>query len=272
LSTLYLNEEFRRIFQGADPFEKLRSMEGTVYREVKGRRTLQFNLDGRSYFVKMHFGIGWREVFKNFLQLRMPILGAENERCAIAKLEALGVATMKLVAYGNRGWNPANRQSFIVTEDLSPSISLEDYCKDWGQVKPKFQEKKQLIEKIAQLARTLHKGGVCHRDFYLCHFLLRREQSGIGAVPAIDEEPKLSLIDLHRVLIKQNLGTRWMVKDIAGLYYSAMQSGLTQRDLLRFIRCYNGLDLRHCLTGKAGFWKAVDKRARAMSLKLGPAS
>lgn len=267
---LYLNEEFTRIFRGADPFDRLQSMDGKIYREVKGRKTLQFSLEGRSYFVKMHFGVGWREVFKNLLQLRMPILGAENEWRAIAKLEALDVATMKSVAYGSRGWNPVKRQSFIVTEDLSQTISLEDHCADWGKTKPKFQEKKQLIEKLAHISRTLHEGGVCHRDFYLCHFLLHLEQSPTGA--AVDEESKLSLIDLHRALIKKNLGKRWKLKDISGLYYSAMDTGLTQRDLLRFIKHYNGMDLRRCLTEKIDFWRAVEHRARSMYERLGSAN
>lgn len=265
---LYLNEEFTRIFQGADPFEQLQSMDGKIYREVKGRKTLQFSLEGRSYFVKLHYGVGWREVFKNLLQLRMPILGAENEWRAIAKLQALGVATMNSVAYGSRGWNPATKTSFIVTEDLSQTVSLEDYCADWRQEKPKFQEKKQLIEKLAKISRTLHEGGVCHRDFYLCHFLRHQEPSAA----AVDEEPKLSLIDLHRALIKKNLSNRWKLKDISGLYYSAMDTGLTQRDLLRFINHYNGMSLRRCLTERGDFWRAVENRARSMYKKLGSAN
>lgn len=265
---LYLNEEFTRIFRGADPFEKLRSMEGKIYREVKGRRTLQFSLDGRSYFVKMHFGVGWGEVFKNLLQLRLPILGAQNEWRAIAKLQALDLATMNSVAYGSRGWNPAKRQSFIVTEDLSQTVSLEEYCAHWREAKPKFQEKKQLVEKLAHIARTLHESGVCHRDFYLCHFLYHR-QSGTPGINA-NEDPKLSLIDLHRALIKKNLSRRWKLKDIAGLYFSAMDTGLTQRDLLRFIKHYNGMSLRRCLTEKADFWGAVENRAQSMYTKLGP--
>lgn len=267
---LYLNEEFTNIFRGADPFEKLQSMEGKIYREVKGRKTLQFNLNGRSYFVKMHFGVGWGEVFKNLLQLRLPILGAKNEWRAIAKLHALNVATMNSVAYGSRGWNPAKRQSFIVTEDLSQTVSLEEYCAHWQQAKPKFQEKKQLIEKLAQIARTLHEGGVCHRDFYLCHFLYHRQGGTTGI--NVNGDLKLSLIDLHRALIKKNLSRRWKRKDIAGLYFSAMDTGLTQRDLFRFIKHYNGMSLRRCLTEKVGFWNAVESRAQSMYTKLGPAN
>ena len=66
---LYLNEEFKKDIQGADPFSYLCSVQGKVYRDVKGRRTIQFQLNDKSYFVKFHFGVGWREIIKNILQL-----------------------------------------------------------------------------------------------------------------------------------------------------------------------------------------------------------
>jgi len=262
---LYLNQEFAQEFQQIDPFDWLRSVEGEVFREVKDRRTVRFSLNNKSYFVKFHAGVGWREIFKNLFQLRLPILGAENEWKAIAKLESLGVATMKAVAYGKRGWNPASIQSFVVTEELAPTISLEDYCKNWLQLKPGFQQKKQLIEQVAQISKLLHRGGVCHRDYYLCHFLLhgsedKTEFTGI---------PELSLIDLHRALIKNKLTKRWVVKDISGLYYSAMEIGLTRTDLLRFIRIYSGDNLRQSVIKGSRFWTAVENRGNAMYKKLG---
>ena len=94
----YLNEDFARDLPEGDLFRNLQGLEGKVYRHVKGRKTLQFELAGKSYFVKQHFGVGWREIFKNVLQLRMPILGAENEWQAIQKLTSLGLATMTSVA------------------------------------------------------------------------------------------------------------------------------------------------------------------------------
>ena len=89
---LYLNEEFKRNWQGADPFKMLQAMEGNIYRQVRGRKTFQFTLNGRSYFAKLHSGVGWSEIIKNLLQLRLPILGAENEWRAITRLQELGIA------------------------------------------------------------------------------------------------------------------------------------------------------------------------------------
>jgi len=259
----YLNEEFADNFQGEDPFDALWSMQGRIYRQVKARKTFQFNLDGKSYFAKLHSGVGWLEIFKNLFSFRLPIIGARNEWEAIHRLQELDIATMNAVAYGERGWNPANRESFIVTEELVDTVSLEDYCKHWNETHPDPKVKRKLIKEVAVIARVLHSSGICHRDFYLCHFLLHKDE-----VPF----PTLSLIDLHRALVRGNLAQRWIVKDIAGLYYSAKTIGLTQRDLLRFMRHYHDQDLREALTKHKSFWTEVEERAEKMFAKLGPAT
>lgn len=261
-----LNEDFARHLPEGDPFQVLQTMEGKVYREVKGRKTLQFSLGENSYFVKNHLGVGWGEILKNLVLFRLPILGAQNEWRAIVKLKSLGLATMTTVAYGSRGWNPASRQSFIVTEDLNNTISLEDYCKTWLKSPPSFLTKQKLLSKIAKCSRVLHRGGVCHRDYYLCHFLMPTDEIDNNE----GQEPELHIIDLHRALIKNPLAKRWIVKDISGLLYSAMDIGLTQRDYFRFIKLYDDTSLRDALTKNAEFWRSVSSRANTMHKKLGP--
>ena len=72
------------------------ALRGRVYREPKGgnRRTLRFERAGRGYFLKLHWGVGWREILKNLTSLRAPVLGAGNEWRAIHRLEQLGVSTL----------------------------------------------------------------------------------------------------------------------------------------------------------------------------------
>ena len=264
----YLSEDLAKDLPKGDSFQNLQAMEGKVYRDVQGRKTLQFALAGKSYFIKNHFGVGWREIVKNLVQLRMPILGAENEWRAISKLKSLGLATMTSMAYGSRGWNPARKQSLIVTEDLAGTISLEDYCKDWRQNPPEFVLKQKLLSKLASISRTLHQGGVCHRDFYLCHFLMPKDCLDGSS----DQAFELFIIDLHRALIKNSLGMRWIIKDVSGLLYSAMDIGLTQRDFFRFIKTYDDMNLRDSLADNGACWGSVEKRALSMQKKLGSVS
>ena len=97
---LYLDGELGQAWKGRNVFELVQNLEGKVYREVQSRRTLQFDHEGRRYFLKLHRGVGWREIIKNLLQLRLPIISAENEWRKISRLQALGIDTMRVVAYG----------------------------------------------------------------------------------------------------------------------------------------------------------------------------
>jgi len=260
--TLYLREDMAAAWQGQDPWRHVATLKGDVYRDVRGRRTLQFSIDGRHYYVKHHTGVGWGEIIKNLLQARLPILDASNEYRAIRRLQTLGVPTMQIAAYGIRGRNPAKRESFIITDALENTDSLESLCANWRQQPPDPVYKRRLIDTVANISRTLHRHGICHRDFYLCHFLLHLDDSG---EVDIQKQPTLSLIDLHRALIKPALGLRWVEKDIAGLYFSASDIGLTQRDLLRFVRTYTDRPLRRALYGRQQFWRTVQRKAAALA-------
>lgn len=257
-------DDFAPHWQEQNLFSRLSTLDGKIFRQLAGRKTFQFELDGKSYFAKLHSGIGWKEIFKNLLQFRLPVTSARNEWAAITRLQELQIDTMTIVAYGEQGWNPAARRSYIVTEALLDTVSLEDFCLDWGSQPPSVRLKHQLIAKLADISRTLHDNGICHRDYYLCHFLLHID-NGTPNTPL-----RLSLIDLHRALIKSNLNRRWVVKDLAGLYYSAMHTGLTQRDLLRFVKAYHRVSLSKAVRIDQPLWNAVTIKAESMYQKLGP--
>ena len=110
---------------GVNMFTHIMQMHGKAYRDVGVRKTIQVNIDGKSYFIKQHFGVGWREIAKNLLSFKVPVLGAMTEVKAIQMLDAIGIATTPLVAYGQRGRNPAHLQSFVITADLGDIISLD---------------------------------------------------------------------------------------------------------------------------------------------------
>ena len=45
----YLNEDFVKDLPKGDVFQTLQTMEGKVYRDVQGRKTLQFALAGKRF-------------------------------------------------------------------------------------------------------------------------------------------------------------------------------------------------------------------------------
>ncbi len=245
MSRLILSEPFETLWQGRDPFVEVERLEGQVYRELEGRRTLRTEVNGRGYFVKIHRGIGWGEIVKNLLTAKAPVLGAGQEWRAIQRLHEVGVPTMTAVAYGERGGNPATQHSFIITEELAPTISLEDFAANWHEQPPAPTLKRALIAEVARMAGTMHRAGVNHRDFYICHFLLHTDK------PVTADDFRLSLIDLHRAQTRGQTPRRWRDKDLAGLYFSALEIGLTRRDKLRFLRTYFQRPLREILRDEA---------------------
>ena len=44
-----------------------------IYRQREGRTTLRFDTGGQAYFLKYHAGVGWREIVRNLLRLRLPV-------------------------------------------------------------------------------------------------------------------------------------------------------------------------------------------------------
>jgi len=254
-SYFILDPDLRKRLAGRDQFDQLMAMEGRIYKNLPGRKTLRFSAQDKSYFIKIHRGVGWKEIFKNILQLRLPVLGAKNEWVALQRLEHLGIKTMKAAGFGSKGCNPARRQSFIITEDLGESISLAEFCRNWKNTPPDPALKRQLIKEIASLAKRMHDNGINHRDFYLCHLRFKTDDPPTPAHAAIH------VMDLHRAQLRGHTPQRWAIKDIAGLYFSSMDTGLSRTDLLRFIKTYRAQSLRDILATNQSFWRKVGQRA-----------
>lgn len=257
---LYLNDFFRKLWLNRDPFAEVAALSGRLVRHVKTRSTTRVEIAGRGFFLKHHLGVGWKEIFKNLLQGKLPVLGAGNEFRALNRLRELGIPTMTVCACGERGVNPARRESFLITEELADTVSLEELWRSRHGVRPPFAVRLGLIRALADSAKKLHDHGINHRDFYLCHFRLDRATADAPV-------PTLYMMDLHRAQMRRKVPARYRVKDIAGLYFSSMDALLTRHDFYRFMRLYRGKSLRATLTGEAAFWRKVDAAARKLYRK-----
>lgn len=249
---LEMPADLRKHF-GEDVFSEVMQLQGPIYRDVCGRRTIKVTLNGKNYFVKQHFGVGWGEIIKSLLNFKRPVLGAMTEVEAIQQVTALGIPTTPLVAYGVRGWSPAAQQSFLMTQDLGDIVSLEDVCADWVTHPPSADFKHRLIIAIARLAARMHDAGLCHRDFYLCHLVMQRAE-------LLNGEVRLMVIDLHRMLSGQSSDGAAAMKDIAGLIFSAADSGFDQQDWALF--------KQHYLPQSAAFWEKANARAQRLYTKF----
>jgi heptose I phosphotransferase len=271
---IWLSDRLRVLWDGCDPFEEVERLEGEIFRRVAARKTIRVALDGRPYFAKIHQGVGWREIAKNLLHLKLPVLGAENEWRALNLLREIGVDALTPAAFGRTGRNPARKRSFLITEELKGTISLEDLCATWPAQPPSFRLRKVLNEQLAAVVRQMHTHGVNHRDCYLCHFHLDTSSAGdlrfeIRDLKSAPPRLRLYVIDLHRAQIRRRTPRRWLIKDLAGLYFSALDAALTRTDRLRFIRAYEQKPLREVFRNRGRFWQRVERTAFALHRKVG---
>ena len=91
-----------------------------------------------------------------------------------------------------------------------------------------------VVERLARFVTAFHQTGLTHRDLYLCHVFAELDPSG-------RQPPRFSLIDLARTHRLRWRRTRWLVKDLAQLDFSARQIGASRGDRLRFLENYLGL-------------------------------
>ena len=250
--------DYTALFSGLRSIDDFLTIDFEIVRDFKNRKTGRFEMGGQGFYIKKHFECGWGAVLDELFHLRKPHIGAGHERAVLDKLHTLGIETMTVAAFGQEGKTLIGQRSFLVTEELVNIRSTAKVCAKWPTRPPTAAYKKALLKKIAAIAKKLHKNGINHRDFYLCHFLMDVSES---AETGEKQSPKLFLVDLHRAQHRPAVPFRWRVKDIGGLYFSAMDIGLTRNDLFRFMQLYTGKTLRQTLRQDRRFWKAVRRRA-----------
>ena len=251
-----LKSPFDRLWQDKDPFAAVFELEGEVFRNVKNRKTFRIEVGGEGFFVKIHRGVGWKEIFKNLVQFKLPVTGAANEYDALEVLAQLKVPTMESAAFAERNFDPAAKESFLITRELKNVVTLED----WGAENPDSPRRGSMIRAVAESAGTMHRAGINHRDCYICHYMLDRKSEG-------QFRPTVYVIDLHRAQIRKKVPYRYWVKDVAGLLFSAWSAHLTRREALRFIRSYSGRPLKVELKENLRFWQDVERVAEKLFFK-----
>ena len=87
------------------------------------------------------------------------------------------------------------------------------------------RDRKNFIESLAAFVRKFHDTGFRHRDLYLCHIFC-------------SSQGQFTLIDLNRVFKPIVFSQKYLIKDLAQLYYSAPGKIFTKTNRLRFFLAY----------------------------------
>ena len=255
----FLDNNLEQLFYKKDTFTALQNIKGKVFRKYGNRITKQFEAQEKKYFIKYHGPVGWREIFKNLFQIKTPVIGAQREYEALNHLSKNDINCPQIKGFGKKGINPANSSSFIITEELYGTLSLEEFFLKNFHKNLSFNQKCNLIKASASIIRKMHLSGLNHRDLYLCHLHIKED---------IDfNNIEIFLIDLHRAQIRSIVPLRWTVKDLGGFFHSAIQFNFTERDFYRFLMTYFNCSLRELIDSHQNIIGQILDRAFSMYLK-----
>jgi heptose I phosphotransferase len=187
------------------------------------------------YLKRHHVRTRWARL-RSWLGLSPSPTAGRVEAKNVGALSAVGVAVMRLIAYGEKCHPDGFQESFILTEELEGFSELPHYLRRKfaaGCRTPAEQcELSALISELAGIVRRFHRAGYNHRDLYCCHFFVKEPAPG---------RREIRLIDLQRVQHRRRFRRRWIVKDLAQLAWSAPRNIIRCKHRIAFIKQYLGV-------------------------------
>ena len=237
------NRDYRDIFQnvGLDSFDSIYNYQDVeIIKNIRDRSVRRFNLhvDGKkkSFYLKRHnkeyVGIRW---LMTALFPGAVLSQGLKEFKNICDFRRKSLATVEPVAAGERLSRLFWAESFLITEDFSPFVSLEKLIGERPQFlvdRKSGSEKRSLIHEIARYTRKMHQEGFNHCDFNATHILINREPES--------HRMDVALFDLQRVARIKFLRFRWVIKSLSELDYTLPDDMFNINDTINFLLSYKG--------------------------------
>lgn len=209
----------------------------------QGRSTGRWILEGEgrrlAVYLKRHYRLPW---WRGVLAALWPERGwspalEEWDHLQWAREAGLPVPPAVAAAEYIGPWG--RLQSFLAVEELADMLPLHEAVPlaEESLDAASFRNwKASLIDEMARLTRALHGRRRFHKDLYLCHFYVERDDCA-----RLPKWPgRVHVIDLHRLGHHPWTWRFWQVKDLAQLLYSSEIDGVGDRDRVRFWRTYLG--------------------------------
>jgi|GEM_PF-589433 len=249
---MWIDREYRPVLEeaGLASFDRMmRTVEGKLLRRLPDRENwrLELRMPGgstRGAYLKKHHIRTPRTRVRALAQAGGGLTAGRVEAQNVARLARSGIAAMKLIAYGEKLHEDGLLESFILTEELQGFTQLDHFLQkrfpplEGNRAAPRDPHLMKLIAEVASVAAKFHRLGYNHRDLYCCHFFIKETEPG---------EFKVNLIDLQRVEHRRHFRSRWLVKDLGQLAYSAPAERISRTHKMAFIKRYLGVQrLRPC--------------------------
>ena len=167
------------------------------------------------------------------------------------QLDAAGISTPKIAAYGEQWGAVFEKRSFIITEKIADAESLERKLPGYFEGEAgieKLKLRRRFIARLADFIRRFHETNYRHRDLYFSHIFY-------------SDAGEFYLIDLARVFKPVVFRQRFRMKDISQIHYSAPAKLFSNTDRLRFYLNYAGHKKLNS-KDKAFIYKVINKAKR----------
>jgi heptose I phosphotransferase len=240
---LIINKDYQKFLQHIqfDSFESIwgcRNGESIKNIEARSviRLTVKHQNQKKAIYLKRHNleFVGFSRLFSRFF----PKWGLSQGRLEFENICVFrnnSLPTVIPIATGEKFFRFFWAESFLITEDFSPYISLEELL----EYRPHFftgpageTKKKILINEMAVLARRMHQNGFNHRDFNATHIILNYDNES--------DVPKIALFDLQRIDRNRFFKFRWKIKSLARLNYTLPDDIFSEKDKLCIFLSYKG--------------------------------
>ncbi|MHC4076692.1 MAG: lipopolysaccharide heptosyltransferase II, partial [Planctomycetota bacterium] len=196
--------------------------------EHRTRIKFQMKSPAATLFLKRYDRPPVLAQLKNFLSAGKRCCMASTDYTPARQLAAQRINTPETIAYGCQWGKFFEKRSYIITKEIPNAQSLEkslpefctSYCDTAG-----LCEKRQFLNQLAEFIKKFHATGYRHRDLYFSHIFY-------------DRDGNFHLIDLARAFKPRFRPSRFKLKDIAQLCYSAPEKYFSATDRLRFYLKY----------------------------------
>lgn len=231
----WVSEDFKQAFDrlgmtSADDvfaFDQGQELAKAGLAEFRSRTAIETTAPDSTVFLKRYDQAPKGFQLKNWLQGGKRRSNSMIELEPMVRLAILGVGVPHPVAYGQVWHGLFEYRSFLATEKIPDAQSLEKKlpaCFE-SNSESNVRQQRKFIKTLAEFVRRFHKLGYRHRDLYLSHIF--RNTRG-----------DLFLIDLARVFQPRVRRRRFLIKDLAQLYFSLPGQAFTRTDRLRLYLAY----------------------------------
>ena len=235
------NSDYYELFasQGLDSFDRLWRLEGgEVVKEIEERSVIRFELHAKDESGESEEGPAVRVFYlKKHARERVGWFGLSEgarEFVNLCDFRKAGLATAEPVAMGEHFVTSSVAESFLITEDFFPYVSLEDIVRKKPEIlkgSANREKRRNILKEIAAYARKMHKHGFNHRDFNATHILINNIES---------KRPRIALFDMQRIDRNTLSRFRWAVKALAELNFTLPPEIFPEEERLFLFLSYKG--------------------------------